>query len=192
MGKYRFSAHVGRGMVAGMQGVTAAIVGFIFLCVAFPRLVRNKTQFYAAVFAVVAVILFDALAYIGASSAGLRVFCYAMVALLQIMAIVVLILATGGQSLGQLSGEMGRAFEVIRRGEEEKEIIIPIGKPEDRPRPAAASARRPSEDEPRKTYTIDDDPALAAGLRPNPAAPAAPAAPPANPPADKNASIPLD
>src|SRR5581483_1441814 len=124
--KYSFLPRAMARYGGAMQGVTAAIVGFIFLCVAFPRLVRNKTQFYAAVFAVVAIILFDALAYIGSGSPGLRVFCYAMAALLQILAIVVLILATGGQSLGELSGEMGRAFEVIRRGEEEKEIIIPI------------------------------------------------------------------
>ena len=34
-----------------MEGVTTAIVLFVFACVILPSLVKNRTQFYAAFFA---------------------------------------------------------------------------------------------------------------------------------------------
>jgi hypothetical protein len=37
-----------------------------------------------------------------------------------------LVLCAGGMSLKTLAGEMGSAYEVIRRGSEEKEVIIPL------------------------------------------------------------------
>ena len=45
-----------------MQGVTTAIVAFIFVCVIWPHLVRNRPQFYAALAAVLVVLLLDSLA----------------------------------------------------------------------------------------------------------------------------------
>ena len=47
-----------------MEGVTTAIVGFIFVCMALPRLVKNRPQFYAAFAAVVLIVLFDTLAHL--------------------------------------------------------------------------------------------------------------------------------
>jgi hypothetical protein len=107
-----------------MQGVTVAIVLFIFYCVLFPKMVRNKPQFYAALILIFAVIILDALAHV-ISSTKFDMFAYFAVAVLQILCILVLFLAAGGLSARELGGEMLHAIEVIRRGEEEKEIIIP-------------------------------------------------------------------
>src|SRR5688572_12897362 len=109
-----------------MEGVTTAIVGFIFVCVVFPHLVKNKPQWYAALAAVVVVIFFHALRFAFIESTGLLRFTGFITGMLQIVAILLLILSAGGLSAGELAGEMKRAYEVIRRGEEEKEIIIPL------------------------------------------------------------------
>src|SRR3954447_14455994 len=101
-----------------MQGVTTAIVGFIFVCLAFPHFIKHKPQYYAAVACVIFVIAVDAF------TSGR--FFYAIIASLQIFAIILLILATGGLTARELAGEMVRAYEVIRRGEEEKTVIIPL------------------------------------------------------------------
>ena len=45
-----------------MHGVTTAIVAFILACLIFPKVVKNKPQYYAAVGLVLGVIFFDALA----------------------------------------------------------------------------------------------------------------------------------
>lgn len=111
-------------MLVDMQGVTVAIVLFIFFCVVFPRMVRTKPQFYGALILVFAIILLDALAHI-IPSTGFQLFAYFAIAILQIICILVLFLAAGGVSARELGGEMLHAIEVIRRGEEDKEIIIP-------------------------------------------------------------------
>jgi hypothetical protein len=98
-----------------------------------------------------------------------------MAALAQIVAVVMLVLATGGMSFRELHGDV---IEVIRRGESGKEIIIPLS---DQARkkadiPQQPSARHEAEDDipaPR-TYTIDD-----------------PAAPSPKPP-ESGGSLPLD
>ena len=115
-----------------MEGVTTAIVGFIFVCVVFPHLVKNKAQWYAALAAVVLVILLQTLGIV--FGAGFRTFAAFMTGLLQIGAILLLILSAGGLSPRELAGEMKRAYEVIRRGEQEKEVIIPITGQQPRPR----------------------------------------------------------
>lgn len=111
-----------------MEGVTTAIVAFIFVCIVFPKVVRNKTQYYVAVFAVIAIIGLDALstAISTGEHASLRVFLYFAAAICQVIAIAMLFLGCGGASLSELAGEMGNAFEVIRRGGDEKEVIIPL------------------------------------------------------------------
>ncbi len=108
------------------EGVTTAIVAFCFVCVIFPHIVKNKTQFYAGFTAVLLVILIHSLAIMLYTSPGFRVFAGAAVCLLQIVAIITLFLSAGGITLKQLSGDMARAYEVIRRGEDEKTIIVPI------------------------------------------------------------------
>src|SRR5215218_5024139 len=110
-----------------MEGVTTAIVAFIFVCVVWPHLVKNKTQFYAAFAAVLGIILLQSLSVmIGGASGAFQVFVGAATGLLQLGAIVLLFSGAGGISVKELTGEMARAYEVMRRGDEEKTIVIPI------------------------------------------------------------------
>ena len=107
-----------------MSGVTTAIVAFILACLIFPKVVKNKPQYYASVGLILAVILFDALARI-VSATGFTKFVLLLTAVLQIGAIFLLILSAGGLTVKDLAGDLADSFEVIRRGGEEKEIIIP-------------------------------------------------------------------
>src|SRR5215216_3700062 len=116
-----------------MQGVTTAIVAFIFFCVIFPERVKNRPQFYAALGLIGAIILLDAISYMIGDS-KFRVFTYFATACLQVGAILVLFMAAGGLSWNDLKGEFGNAYEVIRRGGEEKEIIIPLTGQKPKPR----------------------------------------------------------
>jgi len=153
-----------------MHGVTTAIVAFILACLVFPKVVKNKPQYYGAVGMVLGVILFDALARI-ISHAGFSKFVYLMTAVLQIGAIFLLILSAGGLTVSDLAGDLADTFEVIRRGGEEKEIIIPRSGAVPKPR----GARGDDEDRPAR---IDLDAELRASHPPPPVAP------PASRPAD--------
>ena len=135
---------------AAMQGVTTAIVAFIFFCVIFPERVRNRPQFYASLGLVALIILLDALAAI-IPSTGFKMFAYFAIALLQVGSILILFMAAGGLSWQDLKGEMGNAYEVIRRGGEEKEVIIPLTgqKPK---------ARDDDDDAPAERINIDGPP----------------------------------
>src|SRR5215213_3047601 len=127
-------------VVPEMEGVTTAIVAFIFVCVVYPQLVKNKTQFYAAFAAVLFIILLHSLsAMIG--SAGFQVFAGFLTGLLQLGAVLLLFTSCGGVSFRELGGEMSRAFEVIRRGEDEKTIIVPLTGEMPKPRKQAAAAQ---------------------------------------------------
>ncbi|HSI33912.1 MAG: hypothetical protein ACAI43_26380 [Phycisphaerae bacterium] len=106
-----------------MEGVTAAIVAWIFVCLYFPQMIRNRPQFYAGVMMIVGAMLLAALAMIiGGSFVG---FAGAMGQILQTIAFVLMIAATGNVSVKELGKEFGNVIEVMRRGETEKEIIIP-------------------------------------------------------------------
>ena len=121
--------------VPQMEGVTTAIVAFIFVCVIYPALVKHKTQFYGAFVSVLLIILLHSLNMMfGTKSAGFQVFAGSVTGLLQIVAIVMLFMGCGGVGVKQLAGEMARAYEVMRRGEEEKTVIIPIGGEQPMPR----------------------------------------------------------
>ncbi len=123
-----------------MQGVTTALVSFLFVCVVFPHLVKNRPQYYAAFFVVCLIIVLDALATMLEKSAGFVVFAYVTCAVAQVVALLLLFLSAGGITWRQLAGDMAKAIEVIRRGEEEKEVIIPIGEqaPRHQAKPSAA------------------------------------------------------
>jgi len=130
-------------MLPVMEGVTTAIVAFILACLIFPKVVKNKPQYYGAVGLVLAVILFDSLARI-VNSPGFFKFAYLLTAVFQIGAMLLLILSAGGLSMRDLAGDLADTVEVIRRGGE-KEIIIPrrgeaprprAGRDEDDERPA--------------------------------------------------------
>ncbi|MCC7350815.1 MAG: hypothetical protein IT446_09615 [Phycisphaerales bacterium] len=124
-----------------MQGVTAALVAFFFVCVVFPSLVKNRPQFYAALAAIVLIILLDAVAHMvsGKEPGAFAVMAYVFTAILQVGAILLMFMSTGGLSARELAGDMKRAYEVMRRGEEQKSIIIPLTgqTPSPKPQPDA-------------------------------------------------------
>ena len=93
------------------------------------------------VFCVLLVILLHSLdVMIG--SVGFRVFAGAATGLLQVAAILLLFSSAGGLSVKELAGEMARAYEVMRRGDEEKTVIVPLTGEMPRPRqqPGASAA----------------------------------------------------
>jgi hypothetical protein len=147
-----------------MEGVTTAIVFFIFTCVVIPSLVKHRPQFYAAIGLLLLIILLDALGHMfltstpkagdnaSGSFSGFHVFVYFACAILQVGAIVMLFTSCGGISPKQFGSEMLNAIEVIRRGESEKEIIVPLSG-QKATRPAAAAGSR---DEP-EVFKIDDE-----------------------------------
>lgn len=150
----------------GMHGVTTALVAFLFVCVVFPQLIKNRPQFYAGFGLVCVIIFLDA---IGMAVGGkFAVVAYFINAVVQVGAICVLFLSAGGITWRELGGELSHAFEVIRRGEDEKEIIVPLTGESPRPRDEPAPPPR---------VVIDDDDA---DDRP----------PPRNP--GQGSSIPLD
>src|SRR5687768_15221102 len=129
-------------VVPQMEGVTTAIVLFVFACVAWPKLVKNKTQFYAAFVMLLVIIFLHSLnIMLGRESAGFQVFAGAMTGLLQLGAIVLLFLSCGGITFKELTGDLARAYEVIRRGEEEKTVIVPLTGEMPKPRQPAAPAQ---------------------------------------------------
>jgi hypothetical protein len=146
-----------------MQGVTTALVAFIFFCVIFPERVRNRPQFYSGLALICLIIILDALSYMLGSS-GFRVFTYFATAVLQVGAILVMFMAAGGLSWRDLKSEMGNAYEVIRRGGEEKEIIIPL---------SGQKPKRPADDEdsPPPPIKLDMPPAPGSPAAPKPEAP---------------------
>jgi hypothetical protein len=131
-------------VVPQMEGVTTVLAGFIFVCVCYPKLVKNKTQFYAAFAMVAVIILLFALSVMLKDSAGFQVFAGAITGLLQLGAFVLLFLSAGGITMKELAGEMGRAYEVMRRGEEEKTVIVPLTGEMPKPRQQPGETRPPA------------------------------------------------
>ena len=156
-----------------MEGVTTAIVAFILACLVFPKVVKNKPQYYAAVGIILVVILFSALAGMTSQTSGFRKFVLLLTAVLQMGAIFLLILSAGGLTVKDLAGDLADTFEVIRRGGEDKEIIIP--RTGETPRPRRRDAA-PGDDEDRPGR-IDLDAELRSSHPPPPTAPPPPAAP---------------
>jgi hypothetical protein len=128
-----------------MEGVTTALVGFIFVCVVYPQLVKNRPQYYAALAFICVIILLDGIGMMLSPTAlaGFRVFAYGIGAVLQVCAILLLFLAAGGITWRELAGDMSNAFEVIRRGGETKEVIIPLTGA--KPKPKTERAEAPKE-----------------------------------------------
>src|SRR4051812_49045335 len=116
-----------------LEGVTTAIVLFLFACLAIPGLIKNRTQYYVAVWCAVGIILMHTLGLM-LRNAGFIVFGGVVVGVLQVVAVLMLVLSAGGLTMKSMAGEMGRAYEVIRRGEEQREVIIPLTGQKPKPR----------------------------------------------------------
>ena len=175
-----------------MEGVTTALVAFIFACVIFPHLVKNKTQFYGAFAAVIAIIVLHSLNTM-INSVGFQVFAGALTGILQVCALVLLFLAAGGITLKELGSEMGRAYEVIRRGENEKTVIVPLSGEMPKPRGERAAAARDLDDE-IEEQRIDLPSDAGWPAKPPAAESRGPEMPPPRrpPPPDTSSSIPLE
>jgi len=156
-----------------MEGVTTACLLFIFAGLILPSLIQNKNQYYVAFIAILGVMLLDSLDHMIPSNAAQAV-CYVLAAMGQIVAVVMLFLATGGLTFRALQGDM---IEVLRRGEEEKEVIIPLSeeaKQKIRANQEEAAKRARRDEDVHQVFKIDDP-------APRPAAPP-PKAPPPNDP----------
>jgi hypothetical protein len=131
-----------------MEGVTTAIVGFIFVCLVYPHLVKSRPQFYAALSLVLIVILFDAIGNMSSpDSTGanpLHHVMYVLTALVQILNIIVLVMCVGGLSVKELAGEVTNSVEVMRRGTD-KPVLVPLTgeQPKAREDKPEAPPRRP-------------------------------------------------
>jgi hypothetical protein len=140
-----------------MDGITTAMVGFIFVCIIFPRLVKHTAQFYAAFGLIVVMMLLWSLAGIVGSD-KFNQFARAVGGLLQVASLVLLVLATGGLSIGELAGEFKGAFDAIRRGPEDtKPVIVPLTG--ERPRPRSVDE---DVEAARVVHTIETPPATPA------------------------------
>ena len=127
-------------MGSTLDGVTTACVLFLFTCLVIPRFIKNQTQYYAAFGSILAIILVNTIALM-LGSVKFNVFAGVVVGFLQFVAVAMLVMCAGGMNVKTLAGEMGHAYEVIRRGEEEKEIIIPLGGAQPKPRETEAPTR---------------------------------------------------
>ena len=157
-----------------MDGITTAMVGFIFVSIIFPRLVKHAAQFYAAFGLIVLMMLLASVAGIF-NNDGFYRFSRATGGLMQVASLVLLVLSTGGLSVGELAGEFKGAFDAIRHGpQSDKPVIVPLTG--ERPKPRAADA-----EEVRPVHTIN-----------TPADGVPPVVPPPPRRADDTGAIPLE
>jgi len=130
-----------------MEGVTTAIVAFIFACLVWPHLVKNKTQFYSSIGLVMLILLLDAIGHMAESGPLPRVM-YVLAAILQMLTILVLVMCVGGLSPRELAGEVSEAVDTLRHGEQ-KPVLVPL----------KGEQPMPKEEPPpvRQTITINDE-----------------------------------
>jgi hypothetical protein len=112
-------------IVPAMSGVTTALVLFIFAALLYPNVIKNRTQFYAGFACVLLILLLFSLDVM-IRQPGFQVMTGAVTGLLQLFALIMFFMSAGGMSAGELAGEFKRSYEVIRRGEEEKTLIVPL------------------------------------------------------------------
>lgn len=118
-----------------MEGVTTAIIAFIFVCVIYPHLVKNRPQFYGGFAAILLVILINSVGrMIDAKAPPVAV--EGINGLLQVASILLIYMSCGGLSVVDLLADVGKTIEVVRRGGEKETIIVPLRgeQPRDRER----------------------------------------------------------
>src|SRR5688572_5764927 len=106
--------------------LTLPLIAFLFVCLIFPKIVRNRPQFYISFALLVLILLFNILSAIFMRFEGFVRFMTIMSHIFLLGAFILLVLCAGGLSLHELSGEVFRSFEVMRRGDTEKTTIIPL------------------------------------------------------------------
>jgi hypothetical protein len=131
-----------------MEGVTTAIVAFIFACLIWPHLVKVRAQFYSAIGLVMLIILFDAIGHM-AGDGVLPHVMYVLAAVIQMLTILILVMCVGGLSPRELAGEISETVQTIRQGGEQKPVLVPLKGEQPMPR-----EEKPVE---RQTINLDDD-----------------------------------
>ena len=101
--------------------ISVPIVGFIFVCIIFPSIVKSKPQFYMAIAVLLLILVLDVIIAMSTTH-----FFLILRGVLFIVDFIVLVLSTGGLSLHELGGELKGAYEVMRRGESKKTLIVPL------------------------------------------------------------------
>ena len=105
------------------MSISVPIVAFIFACIIFPKIVKNKAQFYMGFALLLVILVLDVIVDLSDPAAK---FFKVMRGVLWIVDFIILVLATGGLSLRQLTDEVKGAYEVMRRGEDTKTVIVPL------------------------------------------------------------------
>lgn len=162
----------GTAVVSTLDGVTTALVAFVLVGLIFPHVIKKQREFYLIVAAVMVLVLVHALTLM-IRSPGFTVFAGVLTGIVQMAGIAMSVMSTGGLGAKQLAGELSRSYEVMRRGEESKEVIIPL-----------EGTRKKQDEQERVVYTIDTPTPM-----PTPGAvkPPGPAKPPTS-----DSPIPLD
>ena len=130
--------------VTTLDGITTVLVAFFFVCLILPSLVKQKSQFYAAMACLMGIIVVHTMMLMIHSDT----FGPFAIGLLQLFAFILLVLCVGGLTVRELSGDMAKAYEVMRRGETTKEVVIPLGDQPRRGKPSAPAG---------KVYNITDE-----------------------------------
>lgn len=140
-----------------MLGITTALVVYMLACIAIPKLVKNRPQFYIAFFAILAIILLDALRAM-IPSEGFHAVVYVFTAGLQIISLVLMLMSTGGQTLGELGSALGHAVDVFRNGAEPEPPYKPTQPMPTPIKPTAPTPRKhqPGDPDARRIYAIDE------------------------------------
>jgi len=131
-----------------MEGVTTAIVAFIFACLVWPHLVKVKAQYYSAIALLMLIILFDAIGHM-AGDGPLPHVMYVLTAIVQMLTILILVMCVGGLSPRELMGEVSESVNQIRQGGEQKPVLVPLKGEQPMPR-----EEKPVQ---RQTINLDDD-----------------------------------
>jgi hypothetical protein len=106
--------------------LTTPLIAFLFVCLIFPKIVRNRPQFYMSFAILVLILLLNIVASMFHERLSFVYFLSVIVETLRLIVFILLVLCAGGLSLHELTGEVFRSFEVMRRGETEKTVIIPL------------------------------------------------------------------
>src|SRR3954470_23027702 len=106
--------------------LTTPLIAFLFVCLIFPKIVRNRPQFYISFGLLVLILLLNIVASMFHKNEGFVYFLQVIAEILRLMTFILLVLCAGGLSLHELTGEVFRSFEVMRRGDTEKTVIIPL------------------------------------------------------------------
>jgi hypothetical protein len=111
--------------IYALDGVTTAMVLFLFAGLIVPSLIRNRQQFYVGFAAILLIVLIHTLQLMFRTG-FMQVFGGVVIGAAQLVGLVTFFLCAGGMTIREVGKEFQGAYEVIRRGGEEKEVIIPL------------------------------------------------------------------